>query len=309
MTRRIDDDVTDGTTGDDLTDGTTGEDLIEEDTTGVNGEAGELGEDVELELGEGVEQTDTGTGSHKNGVQAGDSQITQWTLGLVDPFGPVAKTTNENVEIKEADATDVVEEHALVNVANLSEEAKEQTETPELMSVAFASPAAAQANAMAFASPLNVVLDIIGTIVFGLYSLVIQAVGGPPVLPPGSTVTVRSSSLRIDCGCAPGEGKEVPVDWYIPAENPEPGRLIYLQHGFLAAAPWYSHTAAALAEETKSIVVAPSITSNFLSYDQCWLGGAPMHQAMADLFKDGNTALADSLNATGYNEPTWNEWC
>ena len=146
----------------------------------------------------------------------------------------MAKTTNENVEIKEADAPDAVEEHAFVNVANLSEEAKEQTETPELMSVAFASPAAAQANATAFASPLNVVLDIIGTIVFGLYSLVIQAVGGPPVLPPGSTVTVRSSSLRIDCGCAPGEGEEVPVDWYIP-ENPEPDRLIYLQHGFLAA--------------------------------------------------------------------------
>ena len=182
----IDEDATDETTGEDLTDGTTGEDLIEEETPGANGEAGELGEDEELELGEGVEQTETGAGSHKDGVQAGDSQITKWTLGLVDPSGPVAKTTNENVEIKEADAPDVVEEHALVNVANLSEEAKEQTETPELMSVAFASPAAAQANATAFASPLNVVLDIIGTIVFGLYSLVIQAVGGPPVCRPAA---------------------------------------------------------------------------------------------------------------------------
>ena len=84
-------------------------------------------------------------------------------------------------------------------------------------------------------------------------------------------------------------------------ENPEPDRLIYLQHGFLAAAPWYSHTAAALAEQTNSIVVAPSITSNFLDFGQCWLGGAPMHQAMADLFDDGNTALADSALAAGYD--------
>ena len=80
-----------------------------------------------------------------------------------------------------------------------------------------------------------------------------------------------------------------------------PDRLIYLQHGFLAAGPWYSHTAAALAEQTNSIVVAPSITSNFLDFGQCWLGGAPMHQAMAGLFADGNTALADSALAAGYS--------
>ena len=298
----IDEDATDETTGEDLTDGTTGEDLIEEETSGANGEAGELGEDGEPELGEGVEPTEIGAGSHKDGVQAGDSQIAQWTRGIVDHFGPVAKTSNENVEIKDAATTNAVEEHAFVNVANLSEEAKEQTETPELMSVAFATPAAAQANAMAFASPLNVVLDIIGTIVFGLFSLITQTVGGPPVLPLGSTVTVLSSRLRIDCGCAPGAGESVPVDWYIP-EDPEPDRFIYLQHGFLAAAPWYSHTAAALAEETKSIVVAPSITSNFLSYDQCWLGGAPMHQAMAGLFDPNNAALKESAVAAGYNGP------
>ena len=82
----IDEDATDETTGEDLTDGTTGEDLIEEETTGANGEAGELGEDAELELGEGVEQTETGAGSHKDGVQAGDSQIAQWTLGRRRPF-------------------------------------------------------------------------------------------------------------------------------------------------------------------------------------------------------------------------------
>ncbi len=302
----VDENAADETTGEDLTDGTIGEDLIEEETTGANGEDGETGDELEPELGEGVAPGETGAGSHKDVVQGGDSQIAQWTQAGIDPLGPVT-TTNENVEIKEAPEINAVEEDAFVNVTDLSEEVTEQTETSELMSVAFATPAAAQANAMAFASPLNVVLDIIGTIVFGLFSLITQTVGGPPMLPANSTVTVYSSRLRIDCGCAPGEGEEVPVDWYIP-ENPDPERLIYLQHGFLAAAPWYSYTAATLAEQTNSIVVAPSINSNFLSYDQCWLGGAPMHQAMAGLFDPTNTALADSLRATEYEEGlTWNE--
>jgi pimeloyl-ACP methyl ester carboxylesterase len=80
-----------------------------------------------------------------------------------------------------------------------------------------------------------------------------------------------------------------------------PDRLIYLQHGFLARGPWYSYTAAALAEQTHSIVVAPSITSNFLASDACWLGGNAMHEAMARLFDDNNTALADSAAAAGYS--------
>ena len=296
-----DEDPTEPTPGEDLTDGTTGGELIEEQTTGADGEAGELGKDVE--------PTDSDAGSYENGVQAGNSQIAQWTRNLIDQFEPEAKT--ENVEIKGALETDAVEEQVSVNVANLFEETfeetKEQTETPEFAAMTFSDPAAAQVNAAATATPLNILLDVIGTIVFGLYGLVTQLIGGPPVLPANSTVTVYSSRLRIDCGCAPGEGEEVPVDWYVP-ENPDPERLIYLQHGFLAAAPWYSYTAATLAEQTNSIVVAPSITSNFLAYDQCWLGGAPMHQAMAGLFDPTNTALADSLRATEYQEElTWSE--
>ncbi len=153
---------------------------------------------------------------------------------------------------------------------------------------------------------MNILLDVIGTIVFGLYGFVTQLIGGPPMLPANSTVTVSSSRLRLDCGCAPGSGESVPADWYVPevaeGEDP-PDRLIYLQHGFLAAAPWYSYTAATLAEQTNSIVVAPTVTSNFLKYDQCWLGGAPMHQAMAGLFADDNTALAESALAAGYAGP------
>ncbi|KUI45010.1 hypothetical protein AU197_12170 [Mycobacterium sp. IS-1590] len=176
----------------------------------------------------------------------------------------------------------------------------EDTEEFGTQAVAFASAPPAVTTATAPQIPL--ILRVIGTIVFDLYAVATRLLGGPPILPPNSTVTVRSSTLRIDCACAEGEGKEVPADWYIPetATGEAPERLIYLQHGFLASGPWYSHTAAALAEQTQSIVVAPSIGSNFFAVDGCWLGGAPMHEAMAGLFDDGNTALRDSAEAAGY---------
>ncbi len=139
-------------------------------------------------------------------------------------------------------------------------------------------------------------LSLIGTFVFNIYSVAIRVFGGPPILPPNSTVTVRSSALRIDCG----DSYEVPADWYVP-EGVTPTRLIYFQHGFMAAGPFYSYTAARLAEATHSIVVAPTLTSNFLSCDGCWVGGSPMHKAVADLFVDGNTALAESALAAGYS--------
>jgi outer membrane biosynthesis protein TonB len=170
---------------------------------------------------------------------------------------------------------------------------------PETAAVAFAAPANAEIASTAAAPPLSGLLSAIGTIVFNLYGLATRLVGGPPILPPNSSVTVRSSTLRLDCA----NGYEVPADWYIPNTVEPPTRLIYLQHGFLASAPWYSHTAAALAEQTNSIVVAPSITSNFLSCDACWLGAPPMHQAIANLFVDGNTAVADSALAAGYLGP------
>jgi hypothetical protein len=172
---------------------------------------------------------------------------------------------------------------------------------PEVEAVTFAAAPSSMAATTAAAQPFSSLLSAVGTIVFNVYGALTRLVGGPPVLPPGSTVTVRSSTLQIDCA----EGYEVPADWYFPngAELDPPERLIYLQHGFLASGPWYSHTAAALAEQTNSIVVAPSITSNFLSCDACWLGAPPMHEAMANLFKEGNTALADSAAAAGYSGP------
>jgi pimeloyl-ACP methyl ester carboxylesterase len=174
-----------------------------------------------------------------------------------------------------------------------------KTAESKTAAVAFAAPATADITSTAAAPPFSGLLSAIGTIVFNLYGLATRLFGGPPILPANSTVTVHSSTLRIDCG----DGYEVPADWYIPDTAEPPTRLIYLQHGFLASGPWYSHTAAALAEQTNSIVVAPTITSNFFSCDACWLGAPPMQRAVANLFEDDNTALAESALAAGYTGP------
>jgi len=275
-------------------DDVTGEDVLEEAPTGTEEQPGEV-----VDLTDGA---NNGTGSKTNDVHPSGSQELETGPAVVDEVVDLGSTTNlegGNVDNKNAlvdTEPDPLQDQQVVALTTVFDE---QTEQPELSAVTFASPLAAPATATATAPILNVLLDLVGTIIFGIYNFAIQLFGGPPVLPPGSTVTVLSSRLRLDCGCAPGSGESVPVDWYIP-KDPEPDRIIYLQHGFLAAGPWYSYTAATLAEQTKSIVVAPSITSNFLKYDQCWLGGAPMHQAMAGLFADGNTALSDSALAAGY---------
>ncbi|WP_333890015.1 alpha/beta hydrolase [Mycolicibacterium gadium] len=287
-------------TDDDVTDETIGDDLIDENITDTDGDAGEIVDTIE--------QADLGDAGRSN-EGPDETQSPSLDQTLVDDLDVSLNSELGDVERNALFGTNSQpgEERALVPLTTEFEELTKQTETPEFAPVAFSAPAAAEINSLATARPLNIVLDVIGTIVFGLYGFVTRLIGGPPVLPPNSTVTVYSSRLRIDCGCAPGEGEEVPVDWYIP-ENPDPDRIIYLQHGFLAAGPWYSYTAAALAEQTNSIVVAPSITSNFLAYDQCWLGGAPMHQAMAELFDPENTALADSLGATPYEgELEWEQ--
>ncbi|MCV7298182.1 alpha/beta hydrolase [Mycobacterium barrassiae] len=271
----------------------------------------------EVTAGEGVTQddtsaaeTETGNDSHVEHDASGGSQTPTVETALTQAVdNRFAKTTEPDVEEKTAvvetereDTQEFATEFATEFVAMGLDTSFVETQEPELAAVEVTPTARTQATAVATATPLNLLLDVIGTIVFGLYGFVIQLFGGPPMLPANSTVTVHSSRLRMDCGCAPGAGESVPADWYVP-QNSQPDRLIYLQHGFLAAGPWYSHTAATMAEQTNSIVVAPSITSNFLDYGQCWLGGAPMHQAMAGVFADGNTALADSAAAAGYTGP------
>jgi hypothetical protein len=143
------------------------------------------------------------------------------------------------------------------------------------------------------APPQPTVVGLISSVVFNVLQTVERIVTGPPVLPPNSTVTVRSSTLTI------GDGVVVPADWYYPAGE-QPTQLILLQHGFLAIGPMYSYTAANLAERTHSIVVVPTLTSNPLADGGFWLGGAGMHQAVANLFLGQRDALTASALAAGY---------
>jgi pimeloyl-ACP methyl ester carboxylesterase len=218
---------------------------------------------------------------------------------------PAEKPSNKEPgeEAEPQQATEPTEEETVEPVADVvpvtTLTVHKPATAPKTAAVAFAAPTRAAVTSTATTPAFSGLLSAIGTLVFNLYGLAIRVVGGPPVLPANSTVTVRSSTLRLDCA----NGYEVPADWYIPAGAEPPTRLIYLQHGFLASGPWYSHTAAALAEQTNSIVVAPTITSNFLSCDACWLGAPRMQQTVANLFTDGNTALAESALAAGYTGP------
>lgn len=165
-----------------------------------------------------------------------------------------------------------------------------------------ATPAASLAAAPTFSLPQPQdipVVNVIGSFVFNAIAFVIHLVEGPPVLPAGSTVTVRRSTLEIDGA----DGPVVPADWYFPdGEKGEPEGIIYLQHGFLASGPMYSYTAATLAQETNSIVVVPSLSSNVFAADQYWLGGEPMMKAVANLFDGDRTALLASARAAGYTD-------
>lgn len=109
-------------------------------------------------------------------------------------------------------------------------------------------------------------------------------------------VVVGHSTLTIPCG----PGYDVPADWYFPTGPDPPQGVIWLQHGFLAQGPWYSTTAATLAKETNSIVVVPSITSNFLQCDGCWLNGEPMERAVASMFVDRTALTASASHAAGH---------
>jgi acetyl esterase/lipase len=220
----------------------------------------------------------------------------------VDPAVDAKTSQDVTVEPEVTKVTEPAEELKPVTVTKSQPRTKDAA-VSAAVAFADAAPSASEVTSTASASPFSGLLSAIGTIVFNLYGFATRLVGGPPTLPPNSSVTVRSSTLRLDCGCAAGDEIVVPADWYVPDTAKPPTRLIYLQHGFLAQGPWYSHTAAALAEQTNSIVVAPSITSNFLSADACWLGAPPMQQAVANLFEDDNTALAESALAAGYSGP------
>lgn len=155
--------------------------------------------------------------------------------------------------------------------------------------------ARAHATTQTNPTPAPTLLGVVTGLIFGAFTQLERLLTGPPTVPAGSSVTVRSSTLEI----APGV--VVPADWYFPAGDP-PERMILLQHGFFAIGPMYSNTAATLAESTDSIVVVPTLTSNPFADGGLWVNGVGMQQAIARLFVGDRTALTSSAMAAGYDK-------
>ncbi|MCG7595058.1 alpha/beta hydrolase [Mycobacterium sp. PSTR-4-N] len=138
------------------------------------------------------------------------------------------------------------------------------------------------------------VLNTIGKKFYDFYTDTMQFFAGPVRAPFGSSVRVESSTLTI------GGHKDVPADWYFP-DTDTPAGLIYLQHGFLANASFYSATAAYLAEKTDSIVVVPSLTWNPFDVENYPLEWPSTGRAIAALFAGDRAALTASARAAGYD--------
>ncbi|WP_167106124.1 hypothetical protein [Mycobacterium sp. DL592] len=124
----------------------------------------------------------------------------------------------------------------------------------------------------------------------------------PAPTPNGVTgVKTGHSTLTIPVG---SNSYTAPTDWYLPTQadgSVNATGLIYLQHGFLSQAPWYSALAMSLAQQTNSIVVAPTLPS-FPSPTcaGCFLSGIPMQQGVASLFLGDRAALTISASQAGY---------
>lgn len=187
---------------------------------------------------------------------------------------------------------------ALVAPSTMDDEVPVLENAPALATAEVAVAVAPSPSPPRMVSPI----EAIGTFIFNLVAFVGQALIPAPSIPAGSSVTMGRSTLEMPCGC----GQTVDATWYFPhdPENPEPGAepprgVIYLQHGFFRNDRAVSALAIALAEQTNSVVVTPTVTSNFFAGDGCWINGEPMQHAVADLFAD-RTALTASAQAAGW---------
>ncbi|MDZ4233656.1 MAG: hypothetical protein U1C73_07815, partial [Dietzia sp.] len=222
-------------------------------------------DDAETEADDGAEAgSDAPAGAHEVDVEA--------PLPVSPVAEPLDVTTASILEAPDVSTAEIDEptgpatELAVIADTTPTPEAEAAAIEPTSAVARLTVASAAAETTAEVSAPKQTLLSLVGTIVFNLYSFAVRVFGGPPLLPWGSTVTVRSSKVEIDCG----DGYVVPADWYVP-EGATPTRLIYLQHGFLAAGPFYSYTASRLAEATHSIVVTTSLTSNFLACDGCWV--------------------------------------
>jgi hypothetical protein len=127
-----------------------------------------------------------------------------------------------------------------------------------------------------------------------------QAVVTPPATNGVTGVKVGHSTLTIPVN----GGFNAPADWYFPTQadgSVQANGVIWLQHGFLADKSFYSALATQLAQDTNSIVVAPTLPSfPQLRCGGCTLYGVPMQKAAATMFLGDRTALTISANQAGY---------
>ena len=117
----------------------------------------------------------------------------------------------------------------------------------------------------------------------------------PPAVAPAldGGVQVGHSTLAVACG---PQGTRLAADWYFPQMRKAPG-LVWVQHGFFRTKRNVATLARYLAEHTGAVVVAPTMPSNFLDQQGCWINGAPMQRAVAALFSGPRTALRESAEA------------
>ena len=117
-------------------------------------------------------------------------------------------------------------------------------------------------------------------------------------------VKTGKSTLTIPVG---SDSYTARTDWYFPTQadgSVQAGGIIYLQHGFLSTNSYYSSLASSLAQQTNSIVVAPSLRSfPSSSCEGCFLAGAPMQQGVAELFLGNRAALTISASQAGFQGP------
>ena len=109
------------------------------------------------------------------------------------------------------------------------------------------------------------------------------------------------SSLAIPYGA---RGYVTSAEWYFPTQSD--GRvaangIVWLQRGELRDAVAFAALATQIAGQTNSIVVAPAIRSfEIPTQPGCFLGGAGLQQAVADMMLGDRGALSVSANAAGY---------
>lgn len=233
-----------------------------------------------------------------------DTVVEQQAAVVADATTPAVTPTRDDLASEPASVTEEVTPEFEQPLATVTDITKAQEPQPLSATNSMRMAQAAVTTAVAPPAPTNV-LDMIGRVIgsvivrIGFIAMnALQAVEalvtGPPVLPPNSTVTVRSSTITLSTG------QRVAANWYYPEGDVPPDRMILLSHGFLALGPMYSYTAANLAEQTHSIVVTPTLPSNFFAPDDQWLGGIGMAELIAELFVGDREALTQSAIDAGF---------